>query len=95
MLRIFEMELHMNIASAGYKSHRVGKRSNNHRRSHNKNSKPETCDSRSFGTTGVNFVELCNCDVLPWGDCEHTEDDAIKSMRIILSMEPLEEFYCS
>lgn len=32
------------------------------------------------------FVPLCNCDVLPWEDCEHTDALADKAMRNILAL---------
>ncbi len=94
MLNIFEMEFIMKFVFAGYRSHRVNKKSNNHHKSSNKNSKRETGDSRSFGTTGVNFVELCNCDVLPWEACEHTKSWQNKpTIPPLKNCEPLEEFY--
>ena len=42
-------------------------------------------DSRSFGRTGPLVVQrLCDCDVLPWIDCEHTAWDAGKSLQRVI-----------
>jgi hypothetical protein len=34
------------------------------------------------------FTPMCDCDALPWDDCEHTEFDSIKAMQEML-MSPL------
>jgi hypothetical protein len=42
-------------------------------------------NSRSFGRTGPLVVRrLCDCDVLPWTDCEHTAWDAEKSLQSVI-----------
>lgn len=42
-------------------------------------------DERSFGRTGPLVVQrLCDCNVAPWTDCEHTAWDAGKSLQRVI-----------
>jgi len=54
--------------------------------------KPQRCKSRPivegqvFAVTGGEFAPLCDCDVLPWEDCEHTDALAEAAMLDQLSL---------
>lgn len=50
------------------------------------NEKPERKDVRHFGVTHSD-AGGCDCDVLPWEDCEHTEqlgDEEMEHIRAIV-----------
>ena len=45
-------------------------------------------NSANVAVTGPNVVEdICDCDVPPWEDCEHTEYAAHQAMLEMLSMK--------
>lgn len=48
-------------------------------------------NERFWAKTGPKvFMPLCNCNELPWDDCEHTEFDSRKAMEeMLLSPLPL------
>ena len=45
-------------------------------------------DHHATVTTGGNFVPMCNCDALPWEDCEHTDALAMQAMSDQLTSAP-------
>ena len=54
----------------------------------NPNKRIEKKKDQSVAVTGPeNFVPLCNCDVPPWEDCEHTEHETHQAMLEMLSMK--------